>query len=97
MGTHRFLLMQIQNMSGNFFIDLSRVDIVDHKDTVKTRQDGGLKLYLLRNVLQMLHSSKDRVSCCQNRGSRIKAGRDSCLRDAYSLLFHGFMDSNSIT
>lgn len=54
-------LMKIKYVGCYSHIDLGIIDVSHYKNAVKTRKDGCLQFNLLRNLLQVIVSSKNGI------------------------------------
>jgi hypothetical protein len=84
-------------VTSNLFIKVFFTVISDNEDSIKTREDTGLEVNLLGSVLEVIVTSKQRVSSSKYGCPGVQDSCDSSLSDGDGLLLHGFVDSNTVT
>ena len=83
-------------MVGNGLIDIFSPHISDNEDSIESRQNRRLEVNLLGGVLQVVVSAEEWVGSGQNRCPGVENGGDSGLCNRNCLLFHSFMNGDSI-
>lgn len=83
-------------MRGDPCIVLCSVQISDYEDAIKTREDSGLKLDLLADLLELVVPAVDRISSCQDSSAGVEPCGDSGLSNADSLLLHRLVNGNTV-
>lgn len=83
-------------MAGNGLVALRVVFVLDDEDHVETREDGSLEVDILPGGFHIVIAAEDRVSCGEDTGSGVEDGGDAGFGDRDGLLFHCFVDCDTV-
>lgn len=88
--------MKANDVGGDRLIGAFLSYISNDEDCIKPRQDRWLEVDLFRCMFQVIIPSLHRVSSRKYRCPRVEYSCDSCFSNWNSLLFHGFVNGNSV-
>jgi hypothetical protein len=88
--------VKIYYMWCDCFINTFLSYITNNKNSIKTRENRRLELNLFSCVFQVIVATLNWISCGKHRCPGVQNCRDSSLCNWDSLLFHSFVDSDSV-
>ena len=88
--------MYTHDVTRDALITTPFVVVPDNKDHIETRQNCCLEINVLAGRFQFVVAAENRVSGGQNRRSRVENRGDTSFGDRNGLLFHSFVDSDSV-
>ena len=83
-------------VTGDPFVPSLFVLVADDENHVEAGEDGGLKIDVFPGRLEVVVASEDWIRGREDRCSGVEDGRDAGFGDRDGLLFHGFVDGDSV-
>lgn len=88
--------VQVENVLGQSHVVIACFRIADDENAIESTQNRRLQFDLFFDTLHVIVTTENRIGCCEHGATRVQTSRDAGFRNTNRLLFHCFVDCNSI-